>query len=147
MDHILLAHGLPKETISFIMVLYNAMVFSPNGDANFFTIVAGVLQKDTSAPNNQPRLRTMNFNCSNKRKWFQIFFFKKTWCRRYHVENMTDADIEEDLARLANTPAQAESQQQRHFHFKWQTSEIRIPVHIPRQQYLIYWNWCHQTLR
>ena len=27
-------------------------------------------------------------------------------------------------------------------HFKWQATEIRKPVHIPWQQYLIYWKWC-----
>ena len=40
------ANGLPKETYTTIMMLYEnakAMVLSPDGDANFFNIVAGVL--------------------------------------------------------------------------------------------------------
>ena len=30
-------------------------------------------------------------------------------------------------------------------HFKSQTSEISRPIHIPRQQYLIYWQWYQHT--
>ena len=51
MEQILLAYGLPKETITAIMMLYEdmkAMVQSP--DTDFFDIVTGVLQGDTLEP-------------------------------------------------------------------------------------------------
>ena len=49
--HILLAYGLPKETVSAIMILYrNTKVRSPDGDTNYFDIAAEVLQGDTLAP-------------------------------------------------------------------------------------------------
>ena len=46
----LLAYHLSKETITTIIMLYKnakAMVRSPDGDINFFNIVAGVLLRDT----------------------------------------------------------------------------------------------------
>ena len=52
MEQILLAYGLPKETVSGIMILYRntkVKVRSPDGDTEYFAIVAGVLQGDTLA--------------------------------------------------------------------------------------------------
>ena len=52
MDQILLANGLPKETVAAIMMLYRntkVKVRSPDGDTDYFDIVAGVLQGDTLA--------------------------------------------------------------------------------------------------
>ena len=54
MEQILLAYGLPKETVAAIMNLYRntiVKVRSPDGDTDYFDIVAGVLQRDTLAPN------------------------------------------------------------------------------------------------
>ena len=53
MEQILLAYGLPKETIAAITILYKnnkVKVRSPDGDTEYFDIVAGVLQGDTLAP-------------------------------------------------------------------------------------------------
>ena len=53
MELILLAYGLPKETVAAIMILYRntkVKVRSPDGDTKYFDIVAGVLQGDTLAP-------------------------------------------------------------------------------------------------
>ena len=53
MDQILLAYGLTKETITAKMILYKntkVKVRSLDGDADFFNIVAGVLQGDTLVP-------------------------------------------------------------------------------------------------
>ena len=47
MEQILLAYGLPKETIAIIMMLYRntkVKVCSPDGHIDYFDIVAGVLQ-------------------------------------------------------------------------------------------------------
>ena len=52
MEQILLAHGLPKETVPAIMILYKntkVKVRSPDGDTDYFDNVAGVLQGDTQA--------------------------------------------------------------------------------------------------
>ena len=53
MEQILLTYGLPKETVAAIMILYRntkVKVRSPDGDTEYFDIVAGVLQGDTLAP-------------------------------------------------------------------------------------------------
>ena len=53
MEQILLAYGLPKETVAVITNLYRntkVKVRSPDGDTKYFDIVAGVLQGDTLAP-------------------------------------------------------------------------------------------------
>ena len=53
MEQILLAYGLPKETVAAITILYRntkVKVRSPDGDTEYFDIVAGVLQGDTLAP-------------------------------------------------------------------------------------------------
>ena len=53
MAQILLAYGLPKETVAAIMILYRnnkVKVRSPDGDTDYFDIEAGVLQGDTLAP-------------------------------------------------------------------------------------------------
>ena len=53
LEQILLAYGLPKETVAAIMILYRntkVKVRSPNGDTEYFDTVAGVLQGDTLAP-------------------------------------------------------------------------------------------------
>ena len=53
MEQILLAYGIPKETVEAITILYRitkVKVRSPDGDTDYFDIVAGVLQGDTQAP-------------------------------------------------------------------------------------------------
>ena len=53
MEQILLAYGQPKETIAAIMMLCRnrkIKVRFPDGDTDYFNIVAGVLQGDILAP-------------------------------------------------------------------------------------------------
>ena len=50
MEQILLPYSLPKETVAAIMILYGnakVKVGSPDGDTDYFDIVAGVLSGDT----------------------------------------------------------------------------------------------------
>ena len=53
MEQILQEYGLSKGSVTVVMMLYKdtkAEVHSPDGDTDFFDIVAGVLQGDTLAP-------------------------------------------------------------------------------------------------
>ena len=53
MEQILLAYGLPKETVAAIMMLYRNIkvkVRFPDEDTNYFDIVTGMQQGDTLAP-------------------------------------------------------------------------------------------------
>ena len=112
MERILLAYGLPKETVAAITILYRntkVKVRSPDGDTEYFDIVAGVLQGGTLAPylfiicldyvlrTSIDKIRENGFELTKKRN------------RRYPVKTITDADYADDIAILANTPNQAEA--------------------------------------
>ena len=81
-------------------------VRSPDGDTDYFDIVAGVLQGDTLAP--YPfRLRASNVHRFRLKK--RGFTMSKERSRRQPMQNIMDADCFDDIALLANAPAQAES--------------------------------------
>ena len=112
MEQILLVYGIPKETIAAITILYRntkVKVRSPDGDTEYFDIVAGVLQGDMLAPyffiicldyvlrTSIDKIRENGFELPKKRS------------RRYPATTITDADYADDIAILANTPDQAET--------------------------------------
>ena len=95
MEQILLAYGLPKETVEAITILYRntkVKVRSPDGDTEYFDIVAGVLQGDTLAPylfticvdyvlrTSIDKIRENGYELTKKRS------------RRYPAKTITDAD-------------------------------------------------------
>ena len=107
MAQILLAFGLHKETVSAMLYKNTkVIVCSPDGDTNFFDIIAGVLQGDTLAPCmfiiGQDYVLQMSLDLIKENG----FTLKKVKSRQYPTETMTDADY---IVVLANTPAQAES--------------------------------------
>ena len=112
MEQILLIYGLPKETVAAIMILYRntkVKVRSPDGDTDYFDIVAGVLQGDTLAPylfiicldyvlrTSIDKIKENSFELTKKRS------------KRYTAKTITDADFADDTAILTNPPAQAET--------------------------------------
>ena len=112
MEQILLAYGIPKETVEAITILYRntkVKVRSPEGDTEYFDIVAGVLQGDTLVPylfiicldyvlrTSIDKIRENGFELTKKRS------------RRYPATTISDADYADDIAILANTPDQAET--------------------------------------
>ena len=111
MEQILLAHSLPKETVTAIMMLYKntkVKVRSPDGDTDYFDIIAGVLQGDTLAP-------YLFIICLDYVLIMYIDIMKdngfklpKERSRRYSAQTIMNADYVDDIALLANTPTQAE---------------------------------------
>ena len=112
MEQILLAYGLPKETVAAITILYRntkVKVRSPDGDIEYFDIVAGVQQGDTLAPylfiiclhyvlrTSIDKIRENGFELTKKRS------------RRHPAKTITDTDYADDIAILANTPDHAET--------------------------------------
>ena len=92
MEEMLLVYGFHKETIAAIIMLYKKVkIRSPDGDTDYFDIVAGVLQRDTLAP------------VSNG------FKLAKERSKLYSVQTITDTNYAFDIALLANAPTQAES--------------------------------------
>ena len=112
MEQILLAYGLPKETVAAITILYRntkVKVRSPDGDSEYFDIVAGVLQGDTLAP----YLFIISLDYAHRTSIDKIrehgFEPTKKRSRRYPAKTITDADYADDIALLANTLNQAET--------------------------------------
>ena len=112
MEQILLAYVILKEIVAAITILYRnteVKVRSPDGDTEYFDIVAGVLQGDTLSPyliiiyldyvlrTSIDKIRENGFELTKKRS------------RRYPATTITDADYADDIAILANTPDQAET--------------------------------------
>ena len=108
MRKILLAYGIPPETVNGIMALYKnsrALVRSPDGDTELFSILAGVLQGDTLAPFLfivclDYILRTSIDNIKENG-----LILTKSSSPRY-ANNLTDADYADDLALFANSSSE-----------------------------------------
>ena len=96
------------------MILYGDIkvkVHSPNGDTDYFDIVAGVLQAGVLAPylfiicldyvlrTSIDKIKENGFELTKKRR------------RRYPAKTITDADEGDDIEILANAPDQAETLQ------------------------------------
>ena len=111
MEQILLAYSIPKETVAAITILYRntkVNVRSPDRDTDYLDIIA-VLQGDTLAPylfiicldyvlrTSIDKIKENDFELTKKRS------------RRYPAKTITDTDYPDNIAILANTPAQAET--------------------------------------
>ena len=111
-EQTLVAYGLFKVTITAILMLYKnmkAMVYSPNGDTDFFDIVTGAWQGDTF-------VLLLFIICLDYALWISIdlmkengFMLKKPRKRQHPTETMMDINYADDLAIFANTPTQTKS--------------------------------------
>ena len=111
MEQILFAYGLPKKTVAAIMMLYRntkVKVHSPDGDTDYFDIVAGVLQGDTLVPYLFFIYLDYVLRTSIDIMKYNGFKLAKERSRRY-AQTITDADYTNYIALLANTPAQAKT--------------------------------------
>ena len=100
LKEILLAYGIPLETVLAIMMLYkdtSAMVRSPDGDTSLFDIVAGVLQGDTLAPFLFIIALDYVLRISVDKMKELGFTLAKYKSRRYPAEKITDIDYADDL--------------------------------------------------
>ena len=135
MEQILLAYGLPKETVTAIMMLYKntkVKVHSPDGDTDYLNIVAGGLQRDTLAP-------YLFIICLDYVLRTSIDIMKdnglklaRQRSRRYSTQTITDADYADDIALLANTPAQAETLL---YSLEWAAASIGLHVNADKTEY------------
>ena len=138
MEQILLAYGIPKETVAAITILYRntkVKVRSPDGDTGYFNIVAGVLQGDTLAPylfiicldyvlrTSIDKIKENGFELTKKRS------------RRYPATTITDPDYADDVAILANTPDQAEKLLHS---LERATANIGLYVNAHKTEYMCY---------
>ena len=108
MAQILLAYGLPKETVTSIMVLYRntkVKVRSPDVDTDYFDIVAGVQQGDTLAP--YPFIICLDkvLRTSIDKMKENSFKLTKERSRMYPAQTIMDVDYADDIVILADAPA------------------------------------------
>ena len=112
MEQILLAYGLPKETVETIKMLYRntkVKVHSPDGDADYFYIVTGIQQGDILVPYLFIIGLDYVLKISIDKIKEGIFKLTKERSRRYPAKSITDADYADDIALLANAPIQVET--------------------------------------
>ena len=100
MEQILLAYGLPKETVAAITILYRntkVKVRSPEGDTEYTLVpYLFIICLDYMLRTSIDKIRENGFELKKKR-------------RRYLAKTITDANSTDDIALLANTPNQAET--------------------------------------
>ena len=138
MEQILLAYGLPKETVLATMMQYKntkVKVHSPNGDTGYFNIVAGMLQGDTLAPHLFIICLDYVLTTSLELMKDNDFKLTKERCRRYPSQTITNADCADDIALLANTPAQDETLLQS---LERAAASISLHVNADRAEYMCF---------
>ena len=112
MEQILLAYSLPKETVAAIRMLNRntkVKVRSPDGDTDYFIIVAGVTQGNTLAPYLFIICLDYMLRTSIDKIKENGFKLTKERSRKYLAKTITNANYADDIALLANVPTQAET--------------------------------------
>ena len=138
MEQILFAYGLPKENVAAIMMLNRnakVKVRSPDGDANYFNIVAGILQRDTLAPYRFIICLDYLLRTSIDKIKENGFKLTKERSRRYPAKIITDSDYADDISLLTNAPAQAETLLHS---LEWTTAGIGLHINAPKTEYMYF---------
>ena len=84
-------------------------VHSPDGDTDYFDIVAGVLQGHSLSPYLFIICLDYVLRTSHDKMKENGFKLTKERSRRYPVQTITDFNYTNDIALLANAPAQVET--------------------------------------
>ena len=110
-------------------------VRSPDGDTDYFDIVAGVLQGDTLAPYLFIICLDYILRTSIDYIWENGFELTKKRSRRYPTKTITDTDYADDIALLANTPNQAETLLHS---LEWATAGIGRHVNAQKTEFMCF---------
>ena len=108
---ILCAYGIPAKVVSAINILHTeteAKVLSPDGDTDFFKILAGVLQGDPLAPYLFIIALDHAMRMATKDETSVGFTLSEQRSRRHPATTFTDTDFADDLALISNTLEQAQ---------------------------------------
>ena len=138
MEQILFVDGRPKETVAAIMILYRntkVKVHSPDGDTDYFNIVAGLLQGDTLAPYLFIICLDYVLRTSIDKIKENSFKLGKEMSRSYPAKTITDADYADDIALLANTPTQAKTLLHS---LEWAAAGISLHVNAHKMEYMCF---------
>ena len=110
-------------------------VRSLDGDTDYFDIVAGVLQGDTLAPYLFITCLDYMLRTSIDKIKENEFELIKGWAIRYPAKKITNADYTDDVALLANAPAQAETLLHR---LEWAAAGIGLHVNVHKTEYMCF---------
>ena len=108
---ILRAYGIPERLVRSIGALYQnttSTVRTPDGDSDFFEVLAGVLQGDTLAPYLFVIVLDYVLRTSIDSNSELGFTLKQRQSRRFPATKITDADFADDLSLLADNNRNAE---------------------------------------
>ena len=128
----------PKKSFAAIMRLYRNMkikVCSPDGDTDYFDIVAGVLEGDTLAPHLFIICPDYVLRTSIDIMKDNGFKLTKERSRRYPAQTITDTDHTNDIALLANTPTQAKTLLHS---LEWAAAGIGLHVNTHKTEYMCF---------
>ena len=138
MEHILIAYGIPNEVVQAIMILYRktkSKVRSPDGDTDFFNILAGVLQGDTLAPYLFIIALDYVLHSSIDTNKSLGFTLTKTKSRRHPAVKLTDADYADDLALISDKCSNAEKM----LHLlEYAAEKVGLKVNAKKTEYINY---------
>ena len=111
MEEILHAYGIPSRIVQAVMMLYKntrSLVRSPDGDTDFFEILAGVLQGDTLAPYLFIICLDYVLRVSADKNQDLGFTLAKARSKRHPAKMITDVDYADDLALASDIIEDAE---------------------------------------
>ena len=134
---ILKAYGIPDKIVNAISILYQdtiAKVLSPDGETEYFEIMAGVLQGDTLAPflfiialDYAMRIATADKSIG--------FTLKQRISTRHPTEKITDTDFADDIALLSDF---TEDGQLLLLRVERAAAQIGLHVNETKTEYIIY---------
>lgn len=136
---ILKAYGIPEQLISAIDKLYEgtrAKVISPDGETDYFNILAGVLQGDTLAPYLFAIVvdYVMRKTTSGREGEFGFTLHQRK-SRRCPAVNITDLDFADDIALLSNEIYQA---QQLLRELENEAAKVGLHVNAKKTEFMAY---------
>ena len=120
------------------MILYRntkVKVPSPDGDTDYFDIVVGVLQGDTLAPYLFIIFLDYVLRTSINKIKENDFELTKKRSRRYPAKTITDGDYANDIAILANAPAQVKTLL---LSLEWAATGIGLHVNAHKMEYMCF---------
>ena len=121
------------------MILYRntkVKVRSLDGDTDYFDIVAGVLQGDTLALYLFIISLDYVLRTSIDKMKENAFKLTKERSRRYPAQTIIDNDYTDDIALLANAPAQAKTQLHS---LEWAAADICLNVNAQKTEYMCFY--------
>ena len=123
-----------------IYIYTKVKVCSPDGDTDYIDIVAGVLQGDTLVP--YLFIICLDYVLRTSIDLMKENGFKlvKERSRRYPVQTIMDVDNADDIALLANTPAQAETLLHS---LEWTAGGIGLRVNANKTEYICFYQRCN----